>query len=133
MDLFTLLSSNVDGEQFIYGLFVTLGFNSLFFLFFFVFFDFKFFHFLDNLFHFIDNFFHFLNNFFHFLNNFFNFLNNFFAWATSTTALLGLIFAGFVKVLYEIRHIIVIIGIVSSVICSVSRGNIGGKFFQVCK
>merc|ERR1719431_423097 len=110
MDLFTLLSSNVDGEQFIYGLFVTLGFNSLFFLFFFVFFDFK---------------------FFHFLNNFFHFLDNFFAWATSTTALLGLIFGGFVKVLYEIRHIIVIIGIVSSVICSVSRGNIGGKFFQV--
>merc|ERR1719431_1738158 len=126
MDLFTLLSSNVDGEQFIYGLFVTLGFNSLFFLFFFVFFDFKFFHFLDN-------FFHFLNSFFHFLNSFFHFLDNFFAWATSTTALLGLIFAGFVKVLYEIRHIIVIIGIVSSVICSVSRGNIGGKFFQVCK
>merc|ERR1712156_1248143 len=80
-------------------------------------FDFGFFHFFDNFFHFINNLFDF--GFFHLFDNFLHFFN---------FTLLSLIFAGFVKVLYKIRHIVVIVSVISSIISSVCGWYIRSQF-----
>merc|ERR1719415_311864 len=103
-----------------------MGWDSLFFLRFFVCFsfDFEFFHLFDN---FLDLFDNFLNLF----DNFFNLFHLLFTRATLVFTLLSLIFAGFVKVLYKIRHIVVIVGIISSIISSISGWYVRSQFLQV--
>merc|ERR1719273_2743976 len=89
-----------------------MGWDSLFFLRFFVCFSFDF-------------------EFFHLSDNFFNLFHLLFTRATLVFTLLSLIFAGFVKVLYKIRHIVVIVGIISSIISSISGWYVRSQFLQV--
>merc|ERR1719486_805193 len=83
------------------------------------FFDFGFFHFFDNFFHFINNLLDLFNNFLDLFDDFLYFFN---------FTLLSLIFAGFVKVLYKIRHIVVIVSVISSIISSVCGWYIRSQF-----
>merc|ERR1712083_790506 len=96
-----------------------MGWDSLFFLRFFVCFSFDF------------EFFHLFDNFLNLFDNFFNLFHLLFTRATLVFTLLSLIFAGFVKVLYKIRHIVVIVGIISSIISSISGWYVRSQFLQV--